>query len=163
MRFAYTLTEDEFVEYINQVQPLGSLRAVVRIVAVSAAALCFVVAFASERTATRMEFLAIGLAFVFVAYMSFVISPMIQRRMFRRNPIFSSERNIEFSEAGLTSDTKFQQVTMKWEGFVRWTETNRLFVMYHSENVGSVAPKRLFSPDQLPAFRELLARKIPAR
>ena len=160
MQFNYSITEDEFVEYVELVRPLRHLKKTVRNIALGAFGLCLVLAFVSTGH-FRVAFLALAFAFLFVAFASGYFSAQVIKRMFRNNPMLSAEKTVNFSLDQIVSDTKFQHVETKWSSFVRVAETKLLIVMFLSKNMGSPVPKRIFSPEQMIAFRQLLKEKIP--
>lgn len=52
-----------------------------------------------------------------------------------------------------------------WSYFIKWKEGKKTFVLYHSDIMFRIIPKRCFvSPSEMTQFRELLQWKLgPAR
>jgi len=50
---------------------------------------------------------------------------------------------------------------MKWDNFVRFLESDDIFVLFHSDLIFNILPKRAFTTDEVDRFRELILRKIP--
>ena len=166
MQFTYRIAEREVAQYLLQrlMRPFQRLRLILIGVALAVGVLCFALALLLASTAiTRAAFWILGLAFLIVAAMYGFLFLFGGKRMLRGNPAIYAERTVNFGEDGITTDTEFQHTQTKWTSFVRFEETEFFFVFYQSELQRSIVPRRVFTPDELLAFRKLLARKIPAR
>jgi hypothetical protein len=81
-----------------------------------------------------------------------------QRKDLQRPCTFAAgEGGFEFSTEGITG-------TKKWSDYLKWKEGEKCFMLYMSDNVYQVIPKRfLQSEDDARAFREIFERKIARR
>lgn len=113
-------------------------------------------------------------AFVFLFFL-FLLPPI-----FLCNPYFSSSiqnnncklfwekltnlhqpMTVEVNEESLKFKTLYIEDKFKWQFFLQAVETRNIFMLYESQVVFSMIPKRAFSNDaQVEEFRELLRTKI---
>jgi amino acid transporter len=161
MQLTYTLSEAEFLEYIELVRPLRDTRRKLRLFSLFAAGISLILAYGfSPRTRLFFIFLA-----VFLLLFSFAVaffSANMVKRIFRDNPILSGEKRVDFSPEKVTSDTESQHRAIKWTAFIKVGETASLLVLFMAKNMGMPIPKRVFNPEQLLEFRALLSQKVPS-
>jgi len=76
----------------------------------------------------------------------------------RGKPSWSNGRiGVRISAAKLTLATDLITVAYKWRAFVRFVETKNLFLLYNSEKVFTIIPKRAFASDEdIGTFRGLI-------
>jgi hypothetical protein len=93
---------------------------------------------------------------------------------FRHSPLFSTiipkgqrfkhEFNAEISDGGIQIATPFSDSSMKWATFVRFLESDQIFMVFIAEWMFLVFPKRAFVPAEAELFRAQLQLNIcPAK
>ena len=84
------------------------------------------------------------------------------RRYFRNNPHYKHDFTADISEAGVHVVTPTDDTQSKWGGFVRFLESDRIFLLFYSELTFIIFPKHAFAPGEAEQFHELLRLNIPA-
>jgi hypothetical protein len=67
---------------------------------------------------------------------------------------------VTLSPAGLLWETHATRVESKWIQYERFAETPTVFVLFLSDKLGNVLPKRAMTPDQITQTRNLLTSSI---
>ncbi len=75
----------------------------------------------------------------------YLIMPRQVKRIFNQQKELNSPFEIEFSEAGLSFSNEFGQTLRPWQMFLKWKENEKIFMLYHSDVMFSMFPKRLFT------------------
>jgi hypothetical protein len=71
---------------------------------------------------------------------------------------------LEPTEAGLLSESETGRGTTPWSDFLKWTEGNGLFLLYISDDMFHIVPKRFFSSkEDIAEFRNMLATRVSPR
>jgi hypothetical protein len=83
------------------------------------------------------------------------------RRLYRNNPHYKHGFTADISEDGIHIVTATDDSQSKWGSFVRFLESDKIFMLFHSEWIFIVFPKRAFAPGEVEQFRELLRFNIP--
>ena len=83
------------------------------------------------------------------------------RRYFRNNPHYKHDFTADISENGVHVVTPTDDTQSKWGGFVRFLESDRIFMLFYSELTFIIFPKHAFAPGEAEQFRELLRVNIP--
>jgi YcxB-like protein len=83
------------------------------------------------------------------------------RRFYRNNLHYKHEFTADISESGVHIVTAVDDSQSKWEGFVRFLESDRIFMLFYSELTFIIFPKHAFAPGEAEQFRELLRSNIP--
>ena len=88
----------------------------------------------------------------------FVIPPL----MFRRESKFRDEYSLTFNPDGIHFRTVHLDSNLQWEMYSRALVDHQSFLLYYGAAAFTIVPKRVFkSPEQMRAFEELLANKMP--
>ena len=90
-----------------------------------------------------------------------VIGPRKARKEFAQYPDFRSEVEFDFSEEKVLVQTSLARAEIEWERFARFTETDKVFVIFAPPRFLYMIPKRVLSPDEFAHLTELLRRKLP--
>jgi hypothetical protein len=92
----------------------------------------------------------------------FVIGfPLRVRRTYRQRKDLQRSCKYLPSDAGLGFETEGAQGIKSWGDFVKWKEGKSVFLLYMSDQMFQVVPKRFFSStDEVNAFRHLVAAKV---
>lgn len=104
---------------------------------------------------------AFALMGVYFVYCGFALKRLFRQR-FRKDRRFQSDITADISEEGVHVVTSFEDTQLKWNALVRFLESDRIFMFFHSELIFSVVPKRAFPEAEIEPFRDLLRRKIVA-
>lgn len=113
---------------------------------------------------SKPDFTSAIIGSIMIAY-GLVISPIQFRYRVKRNwdryPKIKKEFDIMVSADGVeTLDDKGNPSHSAWDGFLRFRESESLFMLYLSPLLPLCLPKRLVSAADLPGLRELLLSAI---
>ena len=97
---------------------------------------------------------------VYLLYRHFAIRRFV-RRSHRSNPQYQHDFTADISEGGIHLVTATDDSLSKWGSFVRFLESDKLFVLFCSEFTFLIFPKRAFAAGEAEQFRELLKLNIP--
>lgn len=82
------------------------------------------------------------------------------RRAYRKDHRFKHEFTADISDEGVHIITPFSDGLVKWNGFVRFLESNKIFMLFIAQWNFVIFPKRAFAHGEISEFRSLLQRKI---
>ena len=100
-------------------------------------------------------------AIVYLCLSFFVYLPWKTRRTYRQQKSLQRESRMMFDEAGIVVDNELGHATVPWSDYVKWKENDHLFLLYVSDPVFHVLPKRYFSgADEVEKLRQILQAKI---
>jgi hypothetical protein len=80
------------------------------------------------------------------------------RRMFQNDRRFDHDFTADSSEDSIYISTLTAESTMKWSAFIRFTESNQIFVLSQAAWLFQVFPKRCFAANEVDPFRGILQR-----
>ncbi len=107
-----------------------------------------------------LGFILIGLAIFFMLLLVATTSFSL-RRVYHRNRSFFGPRTITISEEGIVSDNPLGHAETTWDKYQQFRETKNLFLLYQSQDVIGILPKRVFATSSdLEQFKSLMATKI---
>ncbi len=89
------------------------------------------------------------------------IRPYWLRRDFLRHPNFARPVQMRIDDGGLHSESEVWSERTKWDAYVKFSETEKLFLLYLGARSVEVIPKRAFSSEQTDEFRRLVRAKFP--
>ena len=82
-------------------------------------------------------------------------------KVFKQQRSLREPFSIEFEDAGLRFRTPQSDGLLPWDHLHKWRESKVAFVLYHSDALFNILPKRFFgSPVDESAFREILKRSV---
>jgi hypothetical protein len=114
--------------------------------------------FSAEAGWTRWVMIAVGI--YLVGYFGVGI-PYFTRRAFRQRKDLQRPCKFTPSESGLGFETEGAQGAKPWSDYLKWKEGKSAFLLYMSDGMYQVLPKRFFSsPDEVDAFREMVREKV---
>lgn len=88
--------------------------------------------------------------------------PYRARRTFRQRKDLQRETAFVASEAGLAASNEYAQGSKPWADFLKWKEGKHVFLLYLSDGMYQIVPKRFFSSDSdMDEFRRLLGKYVP--
>lgn len=82
------------------------------------------------------------------------------RRLYRKDHRFKHEFTAEVSDQGIRVVTPFSDAQMRWNGFVRFLESNNIFMVFIAQWNFLIFPKRAFAPSEADEFRAALQRNV---
>ena len=97
---------------------------------------------------------------IYFLYCGFAIRRYF-RRSYQNDRRFQHDFTTDMSEDGILITMPTAESRMKWDNFVRFLESDDIFVLFHSDLIFNILPKRAFTTDEVDRFRELILRKIP--
>jgi Ca2+/Na+ antiporter len=87
----------------------------------------------------------------------FIYVPWRVRRSYSQQRELSVPWEIVVAETGLEISNEYGHVILPWSGFIKWREDDQLFLLYESDAVYRVFPKRFFTgSEQLAEIRKKL-------
>lgn len=87
--------------------------------------------------------------------------PWKAKRVFRQQRSLQLPFELSWTDEGLFSRNEQGSYNTLWSDFVRWKENDRLFLLYVSDVMFHILPKRVFpNAEALSSFRELLRSRI---
>lgn len=90
-----------------------------------------------------------------------MLQPRAWRRIFAQQKAMHEEFTYRADDSGLYVSTPLGQAHRPWANFLRYRENDDLFLLYHSDVMFELLPKRWFADDTaLNAFRTEVARRI---
>lgn len=91
----------------------------------------------------------------------FVYIPWKARKTFRQQKSLQREMTLRFDDSGLAIEAENSQGRIPWSDFLKWKENDRLFLLYISDPLYHMVPKRLFkSSSEVDSVREVMRTHI---
>lgn len=160
----FKLAADDLVtaSWLYMRQGLTRPRVLVSWLVLWACFLAFII-FVNGGPATRPEqwlvLLGISLLpFAAVIAVTVILTPITARRIFRQQRSLQGEMVLAWSDTGLHVRSEYGDFEMPWPHFVRWAEDGRSFLLFESDRLYRVVPKRVLTPDQQQSLRQFLGR-----
>ena len=85
------------------------------------------------------------------------------RRAWLGQPAMQLQQTVEISDAGLVIEDEQSRNEYKWNAFIRLVESRNLFLLFPSNLLFVMIPKRAIPPDKLDAFRIMLNERLTLR
>jgi hypothetical protein len=82
------------------------------------------------------------------------------RRAYKKNPVYRHEFSADISDDGIHVVTATSETQYKWAGFVRYIESDNLFMLYLTDVNYVALPKHAFTPGEIETFQGLLQNHI---
>lgn len=87
-----------------------------------------------------------------------VIIPLNTHRIFKQQKSLNLPFSIEASSDSFCTFNEYGRIAMPWSHFVKWKENREYFLLYHSDALYNLVPKRFLGDDaQQSQFRGFLA------
>lgn len=88
-----------------------------------------------------------------------LILPRRLRRVYRQHAGYKSNFTYSWDQDALTADSDIGHARRPWSHYTKWLENDHVFLLYHSDVMFELIPKRWFSSrDQLANFRNAVSR-----
>lgn len=171
MTIEFNITEDDFVDFQRQFARLRPwyTKLVPRFAEVMIVILLLLLLLAfTEGTNVGLQTLntlgpLVLLLAVIVAYFRF-FSRYQSRLLCRKSQNLLGAMILDASNESFSVVSTRGRTQDDWTSFRKFSETDRLFMLFMDPPLCTVIPKRAFTPDQLEEFRTLLREKIgPAK
>jgi hypothetical protein len=94
----------------------------------------------------------------------YVLLPRRIKKLFIQQKELSLPFELEITETGMFISNELGNGTRPWANFTQWKENEKLLLLYHSDVMFSIIPKRVFSdPQQVETVKAFLEKnKVPA-
>ncbi len=79
---------------------------------------------------------------------------------YRARRMILREMTWTFGAAGVHVDTNVSSADVKWEAFLRYRETPKLFLLFVQKGAAQFIPKRVLSSEQADELRRLLVARV---
>jgi hypothetical protein len=96
---------------------------------------------------------------VYLLYCGFAMRRYF-RRLYREDHRFKYDFTAEISEEGIHVTTPFSDAHLKWVAFVRFLESDDIFMVFVAQWNFIIFPKRAFAPGDAEKFRSAVQTNI---
>jgi hypothetical protein len=97
-----------------------------------------------------------------VGLLQFVLVPWRARKIYNQQKELSMPFEMEIREDGLSASNELSSSRRPWNNFLKWKENRDMFLLYHSDVMATIIPKRFLKPEQLEAIkRHLRENNVP--
>jgi hypothetical protein len=91
----------------------------------------------------------------------FIYVPWKTRRVYRQQKSLQREFTLSWNADGVQSKNANGEYSVSWSDFIRWKENDRLYLLYLSDIMFSMVPKRAFDSEaDMDDFRNHLVKGI---
>lgn len=87
-----------------------------------------------------------------------LLTPRAARKTFRQQRSLQVEMTCSWSDAGFAVSSEYGAFEIPWSHFLRWAEDERTFLLYESDRLYRLMPKRVLAPDQQSSLRLALTQ-----
>lgn len=95
--------------------------------------------------------------FLLIFALGVVVNPIMARRIYRQQRSLQGEIGLSWTDEQLEFDSEYGQFAMPWSHFVRWAEDKHTFVLFESDRLYRIIPKRVLDVEKERNLRERLA------
>ena len=100
----------------------------------------------------------------YLAFTAFVWVPRKIRRSYSQRKDFQHEISMVVTSTGVESRTEQGYSVKPWTDFLKWKEGKNVFLLYVSDHLFHVVPKRFFAAhEDIDAFRNIMRQAIGSR
>jgi hypothetical protein len=93
----------------------------------------------------------------------YALLPWRVKKIFQQQKELSMPYEIEITDAGLNITNELGNSLRPWKNFSKWKESKELFLLYHSDVMFTILPKRFTDSAQIEAIRDnLKSNNVPA-
>ncbi|OWJ63840.1 YcxB family protein [Inquilinus limosus] len=93
-----------------------------------------------------------------LAILHYMSLPQNARRMYRQQKSLHETLAVEWSEDGMSWDGQTGYTRIPWNHYVKWCEDHRLLLLYHSDRLHQMLPKRVLPPAGIDSIRSSLVK-----
>jgi len=99
-----------------------------------------------------------------IALLGYIYLPYRMKKIFAQQKELHLPFKMQISEAGIHSENSLGQGTRPWNMFTKWKEDQKIMMIYHSDVMFSMLPKRLLTMEIIDFVREQLKKNnIPEK
>jgi hypothetical protein len=100
----------------------------------------------------------------YLAFIAFVWVPRKVRRSYSQRKDFRHEISMMVTSAGVAARTEQGNSVKPWSDYLKWKEGKSVFLLYLSDHMFQIVPKRFFAAhEDIDAFRNVIRQSIGAR
>ena len=94
----------------------------------------------------------------------YLLLPNRVKKIFSQQKDLSSPFEMEFTDTALVASNEFGNSNRPWGNFIKWKENDDLLILYHSDILYTIIPKRIFTaPEQVEKVKAFLEKSnVPA-
>ncbi|MCR6672257.1 YcxB family protein [Devosia ginsengisoli] len=96
------------------------------------------------------------LPFLAILLLVWILGPISARRMFRQQKSLQGQLVYAWTDTGLHVESEYGAFAMPWSHFIRWAEDDRTFLLFESDRLYRMIPKRVLTADQQASLRRAL-------
>ena len=101
------------------------------------------------------------LAIIFLILNFAVYLPWKTRRIYRQQKALHRELRMKFDDVGVTAENENGRSSTPWEDYLKWKQNDQLILLYFSDCLYHMVPKRFFADaHDFEKLRELIPGKI---
>jgi hypothetical protein len=89
--------------------------------------------------------------------------PFNWRRSYAKDRRMQHEFTANVSEDGIHLQSSDFDANLKWALYLRFLESDRIFLLYQTNRMFNLFPKSAFAPGEIDDFRQLVRRKLPGK
>ncbi|WP_445145238.1 YcxB family protein [Dyella sp. Tek66A03] len=100
----------------------------------------------------------------YLAFTAFVWVPRKVRRSYSQRKDFQHEISMMVTSAGVAARTEQGNSVKPWSDYLKWKEGKSVFLLYLSDQLFQIVPKRFFAThEDIDAFRNIIRQSIGAK
>jgi len=105
--------------------------------------------------------LTIAALLAYLAILFFIYLPWRFGRLYQQQKAFHAPVRLQVTEEGVTTTSSVGHAVLPWSHFRKWKEGKAVFLLYITDALFTVVPKRFFErEDEMVSFRKLLAANV---
>ena len=104
-----------------------------------------------------------GISFFFLYLLAWysIYVPYKAKKVYKQQKSLQIPFEVVVTKEGLNCSNEIGKSSIPWSNFLKWKENKNLFLIYHSDVIFQMLPKRLFKDlDELNSFRLVLSSNI---
>lgn len=110
---------------------------------------------------SRVVFIIAGAVVAFLIIEYFIRLPYRARRIYRQQKLLQITRTIRINPDSLETKSELGSSTVPWNMFAHWKENKKLILVYQSDVLFHMFPKRVFtSESDYNEFRNILTKHL---
>ncbi|SRR5258708_7011992 len=108
-----------------------------------------------------IPFICLAASLAWMAVVFGVTYPKRLKKIFQQQKLLHKPFSFTITDEAILSKAEHGQANLSWDIFRKWKESKELFLLYQSDILFHIVPKRSFaSEEDLVQFRKLLIEKI---
>lgn len=97
------------------------------------------------------------LPFLVILLLVWIMGPISARRMFRQQKSLQGQLVYAWSDTGLHTESEYGSFDIPWSHFIRRAEDDRTFLLFESDRLYRMIPKRVLTADQQASLRRAMS------